>query len=123
MSFKNMKIRKSLILGYGVTVVVSVIIIIASIVLMTIQKGQYTSILDNYVGANDIVSDCRINYNIAGRSLRDAVLGGDMANLDNALAKVNELKEDLDKLESKYPLTDRTELNAFVDTVDRKSVV
>ena len=115
---KNMKIRKSLILGYGVTVVVSVIIIIASIVLMTIQKGQYTSILDNYVGANDIVSDCRINYNIAGRSLRDAVLGGDMANLDNALAKVNELKEDLDKLESKYPLTDRTELNAFVDTVE-----
>ena len=115
---KNMKIRKSLILGYGVTVVVSVIIIIASIVLMTIQKGQYTSILDNYVGANDIVSDCRINYNIAGRNLRDAVLGGDVANLDNALAKVNELKEDLDKLESKYPLTDRTELNAFVDTVE-----
>ena len=46
------------------------------------------------------------------------MLGGDMANLDNALAKVNELKEDLDKLESKYPLTDRTELNAFVDTVE-----
>ena len=58
---KNMKIRKSLILGYGVTVVVSVIIIIASIILMTIQKGQYTSILDNYVGANNIVSECRIN--------------------------------------------------------------
>ena len=77
---KNMKIRKSLILGYGVTVVVSVIIIIASIILMTIQKGRYTSILDNYVGANDIVSDCRINYNIAGRSLRDAVLGGNVTN-------------------------------------------
>ena len=115
---KNMKIRKSLILGYGVTVVVSVIIIIASIILMTIQKGQYTSILDNYVGANDIVSECRINYNIAGRSLRDAVLGGNVTNLDNALAKVNELKEDLAALESKYPLKDRTELNAFVDTVE-----
>ena len=101
---KNMKIRKSLILGYGVTVVVSVIIIIASIILMTIQKGQYTSILDNYVGANNIVSECRINYNIAGRSLRDAVLGGNVTNLDNALAKVNELKEDLAALEDKYPL-------------------
>ena len=36
---KNMKIKKSLILGYGVTVVVSVLIIIASIVLMSIQKN------------------------------------------------------------------------------------
>ncbi len=115
---KNMKIRKSLILGYGVTVVVSVIIIIASIILMTIQKGQYTSILDNYVGANDIVSECRINYNIAGRSLRDAVLGGNMTYLDDALSKISDLKEDLSKLESVYPLKDRTELNAFVDTVE-----
>ena len=32
---KNMKIKKSLILGFGVTIVVSVIIIIAAIVLMT----------------------------------------------------------------------------------------
>jgi len=53
---KNMKIKKSLILGFGVTIVVSVIIIIASIILMTIQKGQYTRILDSYVGDNGIVS-------------------------------------------------------------------
>ena len=115
---KNMKIKKSLILGFGVTIVVSVIIIIASIILMTIQKGQYTSILDSYVGANGIVSDCRINYNIAGRSLRDAVLGGNMTYLDDALSKISDLKEDLSKLESVYPLKDRTELNAFVDTVE-----
>ena len=115
---KNMKIKKSLILGFGVTIVVSVLIIIASIILMTMQKSQYTSILDSYVGANGIVSECRINYNIAGRSLRDAVLGGNVTNLDNALAKVNDLKEDLAALEDKYPLKDRTELNAFVDTVE-----
>ena len=115
---KNMKIKKSLILGFGVTIVVSVLIIIASIILMTMQKSQYTSILDSYVGANGIVSDCRINYNIAGRSLRDAVLGGNMTYLDDALSKISDLKEDLSKLESVYPLKDRTELNAFVDTVE-----
>ena len=114
---KNMKIRKSLILGFGVTIVISVIIIIASIILMTIQKGQYTDILNDYVGANDIVSECRIDYNIAGRSLRDAVLGGDMSNLDTATQKVSELTSRLEDLDKVYPLDDRTELNSFVNTV------
>ena len=119
---KNMKIKKSLILGYGVTIVVSVIIIIASIVLMTIQKNQYMDIIDDYVGANDIVSECRIDYNIAGRSLRDAVLGGDLTNLDTATTKVAELKERLVALKEVYPLDNRTELNAFVNTVEEWEV-
>ena len=115
---KNMKIKKSLILGFGVTIVVSVIIIIASIVLMTMQKGQYSAILDDYVGANSIVFECRVDYNIAGRSLRDAVLGGDLSNLDTTADKVAELKQRLEELEKIYPLENKTELNAFVDTVE-----
>ena len=115
---KNMKIKKSLILGFGVTIIVSLAIIIASIVLMTMQKGQYSAILDDYVGANSIVFECRVDYNIAGRSLRDAVLGGDLSNLDTATQKVAELKECLSELEKIYPLDSKTELNAFVDTVE-----
>ncbi len=115
---KNMKIKKSLILGFGVTIVISVAIIIACIVLMTVQKNQYMDIIDDYVGANDIVSECRIDYNIAGRSLRDAVLGGDVNNLDTATQKVGELVERLDALEKVYPLDDKAELNAFVNTVE-----
>ena len=114
---KNMKIKKSLILGFGVTIVVSLAIIIAAIVLMSIQKNQYMSIIEKYVGANDIVSECRIDYNIAGRSLRDAVLGGDMSNLDTASEKVSELSKRLDDLDKTYPLDDKTELNNFVNTV------
>ena len=90
---KNMKIKKSLILGFGVTIIVSLAIIIASIVLMSMQKNQYMDIIDEYVGANSIVYECRVDYNIAGRSLRDAVLGGDLSNLDTTTQKVAELKE------------------------------
>ena len=115
---KNMKIKKSLILGFGVTIIVSLAIIIASIVLMTMQKGQYSAILDDYVGANSIVFECRVDYNIAGRSLRDAVLGGDLSNLDTTADKVAELKQRLEELEKIYPLENKTELNAFVDTVE-----
>ena len=115
---KNMKIKKSLILGFGVTIVVSVAIIITSIILMSMQKNQYMDIIDEYVGANSIVYECRVDYNIAGRSLRDAVLGGDLSNLDTATQKVAELKERLSELEKIYPLDSKTELNAFVDTVE-----
>ncbi len=115
---KNMKIKKSLILGFGVTIVVSVAIIITSIILMSMQKNQYMDIIDEYVGANSIVYECRVDYNIAGRSLRDAVLGGDLSNLDTATQKVAELKECLSELEKIYPLDSKTELNAFVDTVE-----
>ena len=115
---KNMKIKKSLILGFGVTIVVSVAIIITSIILMSMQKNQYMDIIDEYVGANSIVYECRVDYNIAGRSLRDAVLGGDLSNLDTTTQKVAELKERLSELEKIYPLDSKTELNAFVDTVE-----
>ena len=115
---KNMKVRKSLVMGYGITIVVSVIIIIISLILMTVQKRQYTNILDEYVESNQLVSECRISYNIAARNLRDAVLSGDMSNIDSANSKISQLKEELVSLSSTYPLDDKTELNNFTKLVE-----
>ena len=49
MNFKNMSIKKSLIVGFGATIIVSVLIIIASLVMMNMQKNAYQNILDHYV--------------------------------------------------------------------------
>ena len=114
---KNMKIRKSLIMGFGITIVVSAIIIIVSLVLMAVQKGQYTDILDQYVASNELVSECRIDYNIAARNLRDAVLSGDMSSVDATNSKISELSAQLTELSATYPLDDKTELNAFINLV------
>ena len=115
---KNMKIRKSLIMGFGITIVVSAIIIIVSLVLMAMQKGQYTDILDKYVASNELVSECRISYNIAARNLRDAVLSGDMTNVDATNSKISELSAQLTELSNTYPLDDKTELNSFISLVE-----
>ena len=115
---KNMKVRKSLVMGYGITIAVSVAIIIISLILMTVQKGQYTDILEKYVASNMTVSECRISYNIAARGLRDAVLSGDMSNVDTATSKISDLKNQLTKLNSIYPLDDKTELNSFIKLVE-----
>ncbi len=115
---KNMKVRKSLVMGYGITICISAVIIITSLILMTVQKGQYTNILEKYVQSNELVSESRISYNIAARSLRDAVLSGDMSSVDTANSKINELKTQLAELSSVYPLDDKTELNNFVKLVE-----
>ena len=110
---KNMKIRKSLILGFGVTIVVSVAIIIASLILMNVQKNQYNDILNRYVGAKEMVSESRIDYSIAARNLRDAVLSGNTSSLDTTATKMTELEQDLQQLASIYPLEDKSSLDNF----------
>ena len=114
---KNMKIRKSLVMGYGITIVVSAIIIIVSLVLMSVQKGQYTDILDRYVKSTQLASECRIEYNRAARNLRDSVLSGDMSSIDTANSQISVLTDTLNQLDSIYPLEDRTELNTFLNLV------
>ena len=114
---KNMKIRKSLIMGYGITVAVSVVIIIASLILMSVQKGQYTDILERYVKSTQLASECRIEYNRAARNLRDAVLSGDVSSVDTANEQISVLESTLTELNSLYPLDDKTELNNFVNLV------
>ncbi len=114
---KNMKIRKSLVMGYGITIVVSAIIIIVSLILMRVQKGQYTDILDRYVRSTQLASECRIEYNRAARNLRDAVLSGDMSSVDSANSQISVLESTLAELNSLYPLDDKTELNNFVNLV------
>ncbi len=115
---KNMKVRQSLVMGYGITIGISALIIIISLFLMTMQKGQYANILERYVASNEAVFECRISYNIAARGLRDAVLSGDMSSIDTANSKISELKTELAELNSIYPLEDKTELNNFVALVE-----
>ncbi len=120
MNFKNMSIRKSLIIGFGTTVLVSVGIIIAALIMMNSQKGAYQDIIDHYVKTNQLVSDCRIDYNIAARSLRDVALSGKMEGLTTVSSKLNELETVVKDMQDAYPkeLSDRSRLDDFVNTLN-----
>ncbi len=124
MNFKNMSIKKSLIVGFGTTIMISVIIIVASLVMMNVQKGAYTDIIDHYVETNTLIADCRIDYNIAARNLRDVALSGDMNKLTTVTSKLDELSTGMKDMQDAYPkeLTDRTLLNDFVNTLESWSV-
>ncbi len=108
---KNMSIKKSLILGYLITVIVSVALIVVSLVMMNIQGKNYQQILDEQVRAKEIVSEIRLNCNTAARNVRDIALSpGNQANsdleasADDALAAVDGLVKELREV---YPLNDK----------------
>ena len=117
MNFKNMSIKKSLVVGFGTTILVSVIIIIAALIMMTSQKSAYGDIIDRYVKSTDLIADCRIDYNIAARSLRDAALSGDTSGISTATSKLTELDSQFAELESIFPLDDKSTLTAFSNTI------
>ena len=118
MNFKNMSIKKSLLVGFGTTIIVSVAIIVASLILMNSQRAAYDNILDQYAGSNELADQCRIYYNIAARNLRDAALSGNTSSIDTANSRITQLESVIQELKDKYPAdASSTLLNNFTTNV------
>jgi len=71
---KNMKVGKSLILGFAMVILISVAIIVTCLFLMFNQRDQYETLLNEDVAANEQILYARLNAVMAGREIRDALL-------------------------------------------------
>lgn len=119
---KDMKIKKRLISGFLFVIVISVAIIIAALMQMNAQRANYNDILKYEVGANDLISEIRLDAAIAARNVRDMALKpGDSSNSELE-SRVNELLSDMDaqlkELEEIYPL-DQAQLQDYITTVNK----
>ena len=119
---QNMKIKKSLILGFAITIGLSLAIIFATLTMMNLQRGAYHDIIDHHVRANELVTSCRVNANIAARNVRDMALRPeDRGNADlqkRAEEVLDTLSKELEELSKVYPLTDKQSLNDYVSAVE-----
>ncbi len=80
---KNMKVKNSLLLGYRITIGVSLLLIVASLFMMVNIKNSYNKLLDEDAQANQYILYCRVNSLLTGRNIRDAYLvPGSAANED-----------------------------------------
>lgn len=107
---KNMKVRTSLLLGFGTTLLVSIILIIATLSMMNAQSEKLAAVIETEIEAVDLIKDCRLNANIAARDLRNILLLPD--NPDNAQMIFNiqqslsSMDMDMLALEKVYRLND-----------------
>ena len=119
---KDMKIKKRLISGFLFVIVISAAIIIAALVQMNAQRANYDDILKYQVGANSLITEIRLNANIAARNVRDMALKpGDRSNAELE-THVNEVLSDMDaqikELEEIYPL-DKAQLQDYITSVNK----
>lgn len=87
---KNMKVKMSLIMGFGVTVLVSVLIVIISLVIMNVQSSSYQGIINTEVRGSALVRTCRLQVNMTARYLRDVVLDPEGENAQKSATKTTE---------------------------------
>ena len=71
---KNMKIKTSLLLGFGVTILVSLILIAATLLMMNKQSDNLSNVIHTEIKACDLIKSSRLNANIAARNLRNILL-------------------------------------------------
>ena len=118
---KNMKIKMSLIMGFATTIVVSVAIIVATLVIMNIQSSSYQRIIDTNVRASALVRTCRLNVNMAARYLRDVALDPDSDYVSTASKGINEklaeLEKDVPELMAVHALEDDSLINEYISAV------
>ena len=109
---KNMRIKKSLILGFGITIVVSLLIIISTLGLLFNQKNAYTSVIETEMRANELITSIRLDATVAARCVRDMALNPDDRSANAELESyINSVLTGLDakiqELREIYPLDDR----------------
>ena len=106
--FKNMKVRKSLLIGFGTTIIISLGLIISSIVVMNLLSKGYDEILDRNVHSTELISSIRLEANIAARNVRDIALIPNDPNNPALEARAREcisnMNSHFSELEKHFPL-------------------
>ena len=113
---KNMKIKKSLILGFGLSLVISAVLVVISLFMMNSMSKGYQDILATEVEANQLITTIRLDSNIAARNLRDMALIPDDPDNPSMDARAREVLTEISAylvdLEAVWPL-DKSDFNRY----------
>jgi len=118
---KNMKIKKGLLLGFGVSIGINVIMILATLFMMLSLSKGYQKIINETILCNQHITTVRLNANIAARNVRDmALIPDDPANpqlqsqAEDCIAEMDTL---LEQMKSIWPL-EQSEYDKYVTACD-----
>ncbi len=100
-------VKKSLLLGYGVTIGISLLLLIFSLSRMINIRDNYETLLNEESDSNQYILYCRVNSLLVGRNIRDAYLvPGSQAN-EGLLQAAEKAQENLfaymELLKEHYP--------------------
>ena len=118
---KNTKIKTSLLMGFGITILISVLIIISTLLMMNSQSRQMTDVINTEIKACDLIKSSRIHANIAARNLRNILLLPNNPNNSQMLVTtqdaLTQLDADMVALAQVYPLNDN-QLSEYTQAIN-----
>ena len=107
---KKLKIKSSLLLVTGITVGLSLLIIIFSLMALNTQRKEYEDMIASTVAANRQVDVCRLDVNVMVRRLTALTISESEADIRTNLERFNSVyskfDQELDELLRLYPLDD-----------------
>lgn len=71
---KNMKLKKRMILGYGITIVLSLLVIGASMMMIGKQQSNFEDLINQDIAANELALSIRLDCNRIARDVREIAL-------------------------------------------------
>ena len=75
--FNNLKVKKKLLVGYGIVLIMTVLIAVFSMFQLKKANENLENFMVGSVKADDLIKDNRVATNIAARYLRDMVIEKD----------------------------------------------
>ncbi len=113
------RVKKCLLLGYGITIGVSLFLIVTSLFMMSNIKSKYDVLLNKEAQASQDILYCRVNSLLTGRNIRDCYLTpGSEANeglLQAAEKAQDDLFANMELLKEHFPSQlDRSKLDEYI---------
>lgn len=119
--FNNLKVKKKLLVGYGIVLIMTVLIAVFSMFQLKKANENLENFMAGSVKADDLIKDNRIATNIAARYLRDMVIEKDDSAYADKTAKVQEniatIKNNFETLQS-MDVLDQDALNEYQNAME-----
>lgn len=120
--FKNMKIRTSLVMMFGIIIAAATLLSVAGMLMMNSIGNSYEKIMDNQIQASELIMTARNFSNSAARDLREMALQPDAATMNTLRAQGNENVESLQQTLAalqKLPAAQNSYVDTYVTEVNR----
>lgn len=119
--FNNLKVKKKLLVGYGIVLIMTVLIAVFSMFQLKKANENLENFMVGSIKADDLIKDNRIATNIAARYLRDMVIEKDDSAYADKTAKVQEniatIKNNFETLQS-MDVLDQDALNEYQNAME-----
>lgn len=119
--FNNLKVKKKLLVGYGIVLIMTVLIAVFSMFQLKMANEDLENFMAGSVKADDLIKENQIATNIAARYLRDMVIEKDDSAYADKTAKVQEniatIKNNFETLQS-MDVLDQDALNEYQNAME-----